>query len=103
MARNWTFMEFRFDTSWRPRQGTIGRSVARQLRMIGWVLNQEFSPARAQHGQLTFESVAAIWPVISAATGGFGVDEPGVRSKDNALAGFAQPQTIIDIVESDAK
>jgi hypothetical protein len=32
--------------------------------MIGWAFDQEFSPAGAQHAELAFEPVVAIWSVV---------------------------------------
>ena len=46
-----------------------------------------------------FKPVSPIGAIVAAPAGGFGVDQLRMRRKDNALAGLAQAQAIVDIVE----
>jgi len=89
--------------SGRPGEGAVGHSVERELRIIGWIIEQKVSPTRAQQIELALEAVSLIRRIVLASTNRLRMDESRMGSEDDTLAGFAQPQAIINIVESNAE
>ena len=99
----WRFVQPGLQRSTRPSEGAIGHSVARKLRIIGWVIDQIFAPTRAQQVELALEAVSLVRPIVPAAAHRLRMDEARMGSEDDALAGFAEPQAIIDVVESNTE
>jgi hypothetical protein len=69
------------------------------LRIVGRVIIEHLAPARTQQVEFVFEPVSPVGARVAASADRFGVDQLCVRCKDNAFAGFAQAQAIVDVVK----